>query len=261
MRIVVKVGTSTLTHKTGLSNLRLVETLCHTLADIKNAGHEVLLVSSGAVGMGMGKLMLKERPEDMPTKQAAAAVGQSELMQKYDNLFARDNHTVAQILLTNEDLHSSERRFNIENTLNRLLELGVIPIINENDTVATEEISVGDNDTLSAIVATSVNANLLVLLTDIDGLYSADPRVNKDAKLIDKVHEITPEIMQSAQGTQSKFGTGGMITKLQAAKKATEKGVNVIIANGKDPTCLYDVIEGKNVGTLFVAKEINHDNT
>ncbi len=257
MRIVVKVGTSTLTHKTGLSNLRLIEKLCHTLSDIKNAGHEVLLVSSGAIGMGMGKLMLKDRPQDIPTKQAAAAVGQSELMQKYDNLFANNNHTVAQILLTNEDLHSPERRYNIENTLSRLLELNVIPIINENDTVATQEISVGDNDTLSAIVATSVKAHLLVLLTDINGLYSEDPSKNPNAKLIEKVHEITPQIMQSATGSNSKFGTGGMVTKLQAAKTATQCGVNVVIANGKDPTCLYDITEGKPVGTLFVAKGEN----
>ncbi len=261
MRLVVKVGTSTLTHKTGLSNLRLIEALCHTLSDVKNAGHEILLVSSGAIGMGLGKLMISGRPEDIPTKQAAAAVGQSELMQKYDHLFAVNNHTVAQILLTNEDLHSSERRFNIENTLTRLLELGVIPIINENDTVATEEISVGDNDTLSAFVALSVKADMLVLLTDINGLYDCDPNKNNNAKLIEKVYDITEELMQSAKGTSSNLGTGGMITKLHAAKTATQNGINVVIANGSNPACLYDVLEGKSVGTFFAAKEKNDDNT
>ncbi len=260
MRLVVKVGTTTLTHKTGMTNLRSIEALCHTLSDIKNAGHEILLVSSGAIGMGLGKLMISKRPDDIPTKQAAAAVGQSELMQKYDNLFGVNNHTIAQVLLTNEDLQSSERRFNIENTFTRLLELGVIPVINENDTVATEEISVGDNDTLSAFVAVSVKADLLVLLTDIDGLYDSDPRENVNAKLIENVECITDELMQSAQGSSSKFGTGGMITKLLAAKTAMKNGVDVIIANGANPACLYDVLEGKSVGTLFCAREKNNDN-
>ncbi len=254
MRIVVKVGTSTLTHKTGLSNLRLVEALCHTLSDIKNAGHEVVLVSSGAIGMGMGKLMLKERPKDIKTKQAVAAVGQCELMYRYDELFAKDNHTVAQILLTNEDVQDEKRRTNIENTMCRLLELGVLPIINENDTVATEEIAVGDNDTLSAIVAVSVKADLLILLTDIDGLYSANPKTDENAKFISKVETITDELMKGAQGAGSKLGTGGMITKLIAAKKATANGVDVIIANGSNPNLLYDILEGKEVGTLFVAQ-------
>ncbi|MEG0340007.1 MAG: glutamate 5-kinase, partial [Oscillospiraceae bacterium] len=184
MRIVIKVGTSTLAHATGLLNIRMVETLCKILSDIKNAGHEVVLVSSGAIGMGVGKLALNSRPVDMPTKQAAAAVGQCELMYTYDKLFSGYNHIVAQILLTGEDIEDDVRKSNVESTLNRLLELGAIPIINENDTVATQEIAVGDNDTLSAIVAVSVKAQLLVILSDIDGLYTQDPHKNKDAKLI-----------------------------------------------------------------------------
>ncbi len=184
MRIVVKVGTSTLAHSTGCLNIRHIEDLCKVLSDLKNAGNEIILVSSGAIGMGIGKLSLKERPTDMPTKQAAAAVGQCELMYAYDKLFSEYNHTVAQILLTGLDLEDPTRYHNIKNTMNRLLELNVLPIINENDTVNTDEISVGDNDTLGAIVAVSMHADLLVLLSDIDGLYTADPRENKNAELI-----------------------------------------------------------------------------
>ncbi len=175
MRIVVKVGTSTLAHSTGNINIRHVEELCKVLSDLKNAGHEMILVSSGAIGMGVGKLSLKEKPQDMPTKQAAAAVGQCELMYTYDKLFSEYNHTVAQILLTGLDLEDSERYHNIQNTMNRLLELNVLPVINENDTVSTQEIAVGDNDTLGAIVAVSMKADMLILLSDIDGLYTKDP--------------------------------------------------------------------------------------
>ena len=182
MRIVVKVGTSTLAHPTGHLNIRHVEELVTVLSDLRNAGHEVILVSSGAIGMGVGKLHLPGKPADIPTKQAAAAVGQCELMYTYDRLFTQYNHTVAQILLTGEDVDHEERRQNFENTINRLLELGALPIINENDTVATAEIKVGDNDTLGAIVACTVNADLLVLLSDIDGLYTADPHQNPRRK-------------------------------------------------------------------------------
>ena len=184
MRITVKVGTSTLTHPSGHLNIRHVETLCKVLSDAKNAGHEIILVSSGAIGMGVGKLNLTCRPQDMPTKQAAAAVGQCELMYVYDKLFSEYNHTVAQILLTGEDLRDEARHLNFANTLQRLLELGALPIINENDSVATDEIGVGDNDTLGALVAVSVKADLLIVLTDIDGLYTADPRHEKNAVLI-----------------------------------------------------------------------------
>lgn len=255
MRIVVKVGTSTLAHATGHLNIRRVEELCRVLSDLKNAGHQVILVSSGAIGMGVGKLGLKTRPTDMPGKQAAAAVGQCELMYTYDKLFGEYNHTVAQILLTGEDVENAERRLNATNTLSRLIELGALPIINENDTVATHEISVGDNDTLAAIVAECAAAELLVLLTDIDGLYTADPRKEKGAKLISHVDGVTPEIMSLAGGEGSSLGTGGMATKLRAAKMANEAGIDMVIANGKEPECLYDIIAGKDVGTRFTSKK------
>ena len=254
MKIVVKVGTSTLAHATGHLNIRHVEELCRVLSDLKNAGHQIILVSSGAIGMGVGKLGLKARPTDMPGKQAAAAVGQCELMYTYDKLFGEYNHTVAQILLTGEDAFDEERRQNVEITLSRLLDLGALPIINENDTVATHEISVGDNDTLAAIVAKCVAADLLVLLTDIDGLYTADPHTDPSARLISRVDEITPEIEALAGGKGSALGTGGMATKLRAAAMATEAGIDMIIAAGDRPECLYDIEEGKSVGTRFFAR-------
>jgi glutamate 5-kinase len=252
MRIVVKVGTSTIAYPTGNMNIRHMENLCKVLSDVKNAGYEVILVSSGAVGMGMGKLSLKTRPKQLSFKQAVAAVGQCELMYTYDKLFSEHNHTVAQILLTAEDVTNKERCKNYTNTLNKLLELGVLPIINENDTVATSELLIGDNDTLAATVAKTINADLLILLSDIDGLYTADPSKNKKAKLIKEIKEITPEIEALAGGAGSSVGTGGMITKINAAKIVTNAGCDMIIANGKTPELLYDVIEGKNVGTRFV---------
>lgn len=253
MRIVVKVGTSTLAHATGHLNIRCVEALCKVLSDLKNYGHEVILVSSGAIGMGVGKLNLRERPTDMPTKQAAAAVGQCELMYTYDKLFSEYNHTVAQILLVGADVEDETRYRHFQNTLFRLLELGVLPIVNENDTVSTEEIGIGDNDTLGAIVATSVNADLLVLLTDIDGLYTANPRQNPDAKLVPVVNEITPEIIALAEGKGSALGTGGMTTKLRAAERCLANGCDTVIAHGANPEILYDILSGKSVGTRFVA--------
>ncbi|MBQ8894357.1 MAG: glutamate 5-kinase [Clostridia bacterium] len=255
MRVVVKVGTSTLTHKTGNLNIRHVETLCKVLSDLKNAGHQVILVSSGAIGMGVGKLSLGARPTDMPTKQAAAAVGQCELMYTYDRLFSEYNHTVAQILITGEDMNHADRYENFRNTLHRLLELGALPIINENDTVSTAEIAVGDNDTLGAIVARGAEAELLILLTDIDGLYTADPRSNPDAKLIPVVEEITPALLAAAGGKGSALGTGGMATKLHAAALCMEKGISTVIANSADPAILYDILEGRSVGTLFKGKK------
>ncbi|MBE6660301.1 MAG: glutamate 5-kinase [Ruminococcaceae bacterium] len=255
MRMVVKIGTSTLTHATGNMNIRRVEQLCRVLADLKNAGHEVILVSSGAIGMGVGKLGLRERPSDMPTKQAAAAVGQCELMYVYDKLFSEYNHTVAQILLTGDDLNHTDRHENFRNTMSRLLELGVLPIINENDTVATTEIAVGDNDTLGAIVAVSIGADLLVLLSDIDGLYTADPHTDPDAKLIETVKDITPDVLALAGGCGSALGTGGMKTKLRAASMCCEAGCDMIIANGADPGLLYRLIDGESVGTKFIAKK------
>jgi len=255
MRIVVKVGTSTLAHPTGHMNIRRVERLCKVMSDLKNAGHQMVLVSSGAIGMGVGKLSLKTRPTDIPTKQAAAAVGQCELMYTYDKLFSEYNHTVAQILLTGNDIEHPERRQNFHNTIFRLLELDALPIINENDTVATGEIVIGDNDTLAAIVTREIQADLLVLLSDIDGLYTADPRKDKDATLIPVVEQLTPEIMALGGENGTALGTGGMITKLRAAQIATATGADMIIANGEHPEALYDILDGKTIGTRFVGRK------
>ncbi len=253
MRIVIKIGTSTLAHSTGHPNIRRVEEICKVLSDLKNAGEEIILVSSGAIGMGVGKLGLSEKPKDIPTKQAAAAVGQCELMYAYDRIFSQYNHTVAQILLTGSDFRSNERRENFKATMSRLLELNALPIINENDTVATEEISVGDNDTLSAMVAVSINADLLILLSDIDGLYTKDPRKDPTARLIPTVSELNDEIMALGGASGTSLGTGGMRTKLLAAMLSTESGCDMIIANGNDPRLLYDIADGRSVGTRFLS--------
>lgn len=253
MRIVVKVGTSTLAHPGGLLNIRHTEDLVRVWSDIQNAGHQLIVVSSAATGLGAGKLQI-EKPGDLVTKQAAAAVGQCELMYTYDKLFSEYNHTVAQILLTADDVLDDSRRRHFENTLFRLLELGALPIINENDTVATEELGIGDNDTLGAIVAVAAKADLLVLLTDIDGLYTADPHKDPHARLIQRVEALTPEIMALGGGKGSSLGTGGMATKLIAAQRATEAGVDMVIADGDKPALLYDIMEGKQVGTYFVGR-------
>ncbi|MBP3592035.1 MAG: glutamate 5-kinase [Clostridia bacterium] len=251
MRIVIKVGTSTLTHSTGNLNIRHVEELCKVMSDLKNAGHEVILVSSGAIGMGVGKLGLSERPKDMPTKQAAAAVGQCELMYVYDKQFSEYGHNIGQILLTGDDIENEERNKNFRNTLHRLLALRVLPIINENDTVSTAEIAVGDNDTLAAIVALEAEADLLILLSDIEGLYTADPHKDPNAKLISEVREMTDEIRALAGGAGSGLGTGGMQTKLRAASMCMERGIDMIITRGDRPALLYDCVEGTAVGTRF----------
>ena len=251
MRIVVKLGTSTLTHATGKLNIRRVELLCKVMSDLKNAGHELVLVSSGAIAMGVGKMNLTQKPSDIPTKQALAAVGQCELMYIYDKLFSEYHHTVAQILLTGADVEDPKRRENFHNTMSRLLELGALPIINENDTVATSEIAVGDNDTLGAIVAVNVQADLLVLMSDIEGLYTADPRKDANARLIGEVHELTPEILSLADGAGSELGTGGMVTKLRAAGMCMEAGCDMIITNGQRPEELYRIADGGAVGTRF----------
>ena len=252
MRIVVKVGTSTLAHPTGMMNIRHVEELVKALSDLKNAGHELILVSSGAIGMGVGKLPLQKRPTDIPTKQAAAAVGQCELMYTYDRLFGGYNHTVAQILLTGADIDHTERRQNFENTINRLLQLGALPILNENDTIATDEIVIGDNDTLSAAVAATISADLLVLLSDIDGLYDCDPRRHADAHLISVVERVDDDLYTLAEDSSTGLGTGGMVTKLRAAAIATAAGCEMVIANGSKPEVLYDIAEGRPVGTRFL---------
>ena len=256
MRMVIKIGTSTLAHATGHLNIRRVEELCKIISDIKNSGTEVIMVSSGAIGMGVGKLGLRQRPTDIPTKQAAAAVGQCELMYTYDKLFSEYNHTVAQLLITGDDVDSEIRHQNFSNTLNRLLELGVLPIINENDTVATQEIVIGDNDTLAAIVAKSVRADKLVLLSDIDGLYTADPHKDPSARLIPRITKIDDTILALAGGSGTSLGTGGMVTKLQAAKICMECGCDMIITNGNEPANLYAILDGIQVGTTFTEERL-----
>jgi len=259
MRIVVKVGTSTLAHAGGRLNIRRVELLCKVISDLKNAGHEIVLVSSGAIGMGVGKLGLSGRPEDMPGKQAAAAVGQCELMYTYDKLFSEYSHNVAQILLTADDIQDPRRSCHVHDTIERLLVWNSLPIINENDAVATDEIgiqtTIGENDTLSAIVACLVKADLLVLLSDIDGLYTADPHKDPSAVLIPVVKEITEDVLALAGGAGSSLGSGGMATKLKAASIVNAAGIDMVIANGQNPEILYNLLDGKPVGTRFAGKE------
>ena len=251
MKIVIKIGTSTLAHSTGLVNLRRVEELVHVMADLKNAGHELVLVTSGSIGIGAGKLGLRSRPDDIPGKQACASVGQCELMYIYDKLFSSYNHTVSQVLLTRDIVDSEERKQNVINTFERLLALGVLPIVNENDAVSTEEIEFGDNDTLSAIVGQLVHTDLLIILSDVDGLYDLPPQNHPEAKLISHVSEITPELLKAAGGSGSNLGTGGMTTKLMAAEIALKSGFAMSLISGSRPEALYDVIEGKPVGTRF----------
>lgn len=252
-RIVVKVGTSTLTYETGKMNLKRIDRLARVLSDLHNQGKEIVLVSSGAIGIAVGKLGLEGRPKETKQVQALAAVGQCELMFLYDKLFSEYNNTVAQILLTKDDIVIPRRKRNMQNTFYTLFEMGIIPVVNENDTVSTEEIEIGDNDTLSAVVATLVDADLLVLFSDIDGLYDSDPRNNPDAKLLDMVYDID-KVKMAAGGAGSNRGTGGMITKLSAAEHATEAGIHMVITNGNNIDGLYDILDGKQVGTLFVSK-------
>lgn len=256
MRIVIKVGTSTLTHQSGNLNIKRMEDFCKILADLKNAGHEIILVSSGAIAMGVGKLPITKKPDDIPGKQACAAVGQCELMYTYDKLFGEYNHTVAQLLMTASDFQKEKRLRNFINTMERLLDLGVLPIINENDTISVDEIKIGDNDTMGAIVAANCQAELLIILTDIDGLYTADPRENPDARLVPVVKKITPELEAAAGGSGTARGTGGMVTKIKAAKIATQAGMNTVIINGDRPQALYDVVNGNPfTGTTFLADQ------
>ena len=251
MRVVIKIGTSTLAHSTGHLNIKRVEEICKVISDIKNAGNQVIMVSSGAIGMGVGKLNLTKKPSDIPTKQAAAAVGQCELMYAYDRMFSGYSHTIAQILITKDDFSHEDRHQNFINTLEKLLEFNVLPIINENDTIATSEIKVGDNDTLSSYVAKSVHADILIIMSDIDGLYTANPSTHKDATLISEVTSLTDDIIALGEGAGSELGTGGMKTKLDAAKICMESNCEMVIINGKNPNLLYDVLEGKQVGTRF----------
>lgn len=254
---VVKVGTSTLTYDNGKINYRRIEKLCKVLSDLQNSGESIILVSSGAIGVGMGKTGLDTRPTETKKKQALAAIGQCELMFMYDKIFGEYNHSVAQILLTRYAVETEHKRQNVINTLDELLNMNIIPIINENDTVAIDELegnNFGDNDMLSAIVAGLVEADRLVILTDIDGLYDDNPKSNPNAKKIDVVVNLTKNIFDMAAGTGSNRGTGGMITKLQAADYATKRGVEVYVMNGSNPENLYNVFDGKNEGTKFLAQ-------
>ena len=253
-RVVIKLGTSTLTHRTGRLNIRRVEKLVKIIADIQNAGNQVILVSSGSIGLGMAKLGLLERPSDTPTKQACAAVGQCELMYLYDKQFSEYSITGAQLLLTKYVL-LEDRRKNVENALEQTIKMGVIPIVNENDTVAIDELEleVGENDSLAATVATIAKADLLIIMSDIDGLYDKDPHTHPDAKLIPQVDEINEEIRLLAGGAGSKLGTGGMITKINAAEIATKNGIDMVIVNGREPENLYKIFDGVPTGTKFTA--------
>ncbi|HIS75905.1 MAG TPA: glutamate 5-kinase [Candidatus Merdivicinus excrementipullorum] len=250
-RIVVKVGTSTLAHKTGLMNIQRMERLVKVLADLKNSGKEIILVSSGAIGVGVGKMGLKEKPTDTPAKQACAAIGQCELMYCYDKYFSEYNHSVAQVLLTRDIIDSPERKQNVVNTFQNLLRYGVVPVVNENDTVAVEEIVFGDNDTLSAIVGSLVGADLLIILSDIDGVFDQNPRVNPNAKLIPHIPEITDSIRALAGDHGTSLGTGGMVTKITAAQIGLNAGFPTVILNGSRPENLYDLLDGKQVGTYI----------
>ena len=254
-RLVVKVGTSTLTYDTGKTNIRRMHKLVSVLSDIVNSGIEVALVTSGAIGVGVGKLGLKERPSGISGRQAAATVGQCELMFMYDKLFGEYGHTVGQLLITKSDVDSEERRKNLVNTFEKLFEYGAVPIVNENDSVAVDEIVYGDNDSLSAIVAKLVNADALIILTDIDGLYDDNPNENEDAKLISQVDEITDELIAVAGGHGSRFSTGGMVTKLHAAQIAMDAGIDTIVMNGAAPESIYKALEGKQIGTFFTGKK------
>ncbi len=260
-KIVVKVGTSTLTYENGKVNFTRIDKLTRVLSDLLNQDKEVVLVSSGAIGVGVGKLKLKEKPSTVQEKQAVAAVGQCELMNIYSKFFSEYGHIVGQILLTRDVVEEDHARQNVINTIEKLLVNGIIPIVNENDSVSIDEIEYGekrvfgDNDRLSAIVAVLVNADLLIILSDIDGFYDCDPRSEKESHLISIVRDITPEIEGCAGGAGSRRGTGGMITKLAAAKLAISKGVDMVLANGAEPGIIMDIIEGHEVGTLFTSRQ------
>lgn len=254
-RIVVKIGSSTLTHETGLLNLYRIEKIVRQLADLSNQGYEVILVSSGAIGAGMGKLNLDERPKTIPEKQALAAVGQVALIHIYQKYFSEYGKDVAQVLLTGDGISNRERYLNARNAFFTLFEYGVIPIVNENDAVVVDEIKVGENDTLSALVASLVDADLLIILSDIDGMFTANPQKDPDAKLIEVVEEINDEIRAMAGGSGSKFGTGGMATKIKAAEISVDSGTSMVIAKGDDPENIYKVVKGENIGTLFLKND------
>ena len=255
-RIVVKIGTSTLTYPNGSLNLRRIELLVRALSDFKNAGHEIVMVSSGAVGAGYARLSLGTYPDTLEKKQACAAVGQSQLMKIYDGFFSNYGHTVAQILMTKDVVDVPKRLEHVKNTFFTLIKMGCVPIVNENDSVSDEEMQFGGNDTLSAYVGIACEADLIINLSDIDGLYDKDPRKYSDARLIDRVDVIDDTIRSYAGGAGTNRGTGGMITKIKAASIASENGIPMLIINGEDPNKLYDILDGKHIGTYFAARKV-----
>ena len=252
-RIVFKVGTSTLTHENGKPNFKKFEELVRVLADLKNSGREVVLVSSGAIAVGADSMKLPQRPTSIAGKQAVAAVGQCELMFIYDKLFSEYNQVVAQVLMTKDSMEKHSERNNVVNTFSKLFQYGAIPVVNENDTVVIDELVFGDNDTLSAVVADCIDADLLVIITDIDGLYDKNPAEHADAKLIHEVNEITEELFKNAGGSGSNRGTGGMYTTVQAAVIAQKAGVDTVILSGANLRKIYDLLDGEQVGTIFRA--------
>jgi len=254
-RLVIKVGSSTITHASGQINISRLEKLARELADLHNEGREVLLVTSGAVAAGVGRLGHRDYPKTLPLKQALAAVGQGTLLHLYEKFFAEYGKDIAQVLLTKDDFDERLRYLNARNTLTTLLQLSVIPVINENDTVVVEEIKFGDNDTLSALVAEIVDADLLVILTDIDGLYDDDPHVNNQAELYRELEEIPNIVEKGLRGKGNKFSSGGMYTKLLAARTAMASGIPMVVANGREPGTVRGIIDGQRIGTLFKPKE------
>ena len=257
-RIVIKVGTSTLAYpQTRKLNLTRIEYLIREIADLHNAGKEIIFVTSGAIAAGIGRMGLSDKPDNVPENQALAAIGQGVLMHIYEKFFAEYGKTMAQLLLTKDNTIDEHARENSRNSLLAILQMGVIPVINENDAIATDEIKIGDNDNLSAMVATMIDAEALIIITDIDGLYSKNPTTNKDAKFIDEVDEITPEIEKLAGGAGTKLGTGGMYTKIQAAKIATSSGITMLIIPGSNIGAIRKCLNGENIGTIFKAKDLN----
>jgi glutamate 5-kinase len=252
-RIVVKIGTSSLSFVNGRLNFHRIEKLAGVLSTLQRKGIQIILVTSGAIGVGAARIGMTQKPKELARKQALAAIGQAELIKIYQKFFEESNQLVAQVLLTKDVVVIPHRNQNAKRTLIKLMDMGIIPIINENDTIATYEIEFGDNDTLSAIVANLVDADLLIMLSDIDGLYSADPRVETTAEIIHSVHKITPELEQLASGSGSSFSTGGMVTKISAAKICQQAGIDCIITNGSDPSTIFDILNGKMIGTHFVA--------
>lgn len=254
-RLVIKIGTTSLTLDNGKIDLRKIDRLAWVISDLRNKGYEVILVSSGSIAVGAARLKLSERPRDIKGKQAASSVGQAILMQIYENMFTQYNQTVSQILITKDELSNSERVVNAKNTFFTLIEWSVIPIVNENDTISIEELGFSDNDSLSAYVAELVDSDMLIILSDIDGLYDSDPKKNPDAKLIRNLYSIDGYIENMAGDSSSTLGTGGMATKIAAAKTLTEKGIHTVITSGADPHIIYDILDGKDVGTFIFGKE------